>query len=1211
MSVKELKLKLYRASAGSVESLGYIIKVIITVGVGIFIYFYILKPGLLKKFLPFNAHFYKPGLPEDFLLFKILLFFFLGILALSLLVLAALSVWHFVTFRYIAYFGAWIISLIRRVLANRIVIFIIIFLGAGLLQRVRSSFITSESKNSIFDVNAILQLPFLITTLSITLVIVLFTLLNKARKSIVISNFNNHTGRQELEKPVESIPYRIISEIIKLKNLYKSIDEMQPEAKSNRLDPTVSILDPGKDLEEAVGAYSGIQVGAGVKVDLGAFLVKLMGWLTRGPKLCGCLQREGEKFVLIAWIRGGSIEGTWRVHSDDIDNIEKKGKLFNVTTQMISDMIEDITYQMFTGMANVGSPRWQAVKHYSNGLWQYRETVRTEENRRLTLRKAKTEFKKALAQDTEFAQCYYNLGIIYKKLGNDKSAEVAFRKALKENPDDSKSFYELARGYSFGEEKNFKDAQWFCRQAMCVQPDNHQAWNLLAVIHYNRWKNDNKVHYEYRGGLTFSKEIIETAMIAVMLSWRELCRARAKNYISSKHKDAARISIRNLSVLKGMKRPFKRWFSPFSQALFLSPENDDLYFEMSKYYYRWEKWRKARDAFFRVYEDGMGIDEPLRYWSCYADVNAHLYEGKKEGQFKETVAEGFTHFLDAAADILHNKGEDMERDIELIRLDANIETMIEALTIIWNCEKEIKEKTEIHKREIGFVAELKKILKKVNKIHYDDLKSFYKEKGKDISGFLDWARSQLNIAVGKRLLEISELEKHAANSTYSPDGKKYLRQASRLLRTAKQKLEKNYPRQITKLRLHMYLAQGYLRLEQLDKALFHAREAVRLNPFEPEERRLLGRVHIALENYKKAITELEISFRLQPNNHEILKELGEAYKQRGEDVYSSEKKKDAFKSARNIFSQALEIMSSHSFRDDEPAIEEAGGNDERYIESLGLIHYYLGYFCCELLEYDAAATHSQAAAQMGYKPVSAMIQAGWNYINAGAFYRARQAFNKAGYLADNSKQDDSSEINKIELRIGQAVAFCEGVVNIPDKKAKKGLTAGQEGAKTISIELDTIHEELRVVQGVLKSTLEDLETFQKELDEMMKDVKQGENIKNPIQWINMGIARQLDSLPRLWFNYYECRGLMSFKEGKCEEALRRFEQAITYMDNARIYLRMAKTHRLCAAGNDKPGRRSHILNARNACDLCSKHDLREKYEKEINSLLRDLETLEK
>jgi tetratricopeptide (TPR) repeat protein len=1208
MSVKELKLKLYRASAGSAERLGYIISVIITVGVGIFIYFYILEPGLLKIFLPS----------------KILLFFSLGILVLSLLVLAVLSVWHFVTFRYIAYFGAWIISLIRRVLAKRIVIFIIIFLGVGLLQRVRICFIISEPEKSIFDVNAILQLPFLITTLSITLIIVLFTFLNKARKSIVISNFSNHTGREELEKPVEGIPYRVISEIIKLKNLYKSIDEMQPEAKPNDLDTTVSIMDTGKDLEEAVGTYSGIQVGTGVKVDLG-ILVKFMGWLTRGPKLCGCLQREGKKFVLFAWIRGGSLNGTWRVHSDDIENIEKKGRLLNSTTEMISYMIEDITYQMFTSMVNVGSPRWQAVKHYSNGLWQYRETVRTEENHYLTLRKAKTEFKKALAQDNKFAQCYYNLGIIYKKLGNNKAAEAAFRAALKENPDDFNSFYELARGYSEGKEKNFKDARWFCQQVMYIQPDNPQAWNLFAFIRYDRWKSDKKNQYKYKGKLTFSKEIIKPAMIAAMLSWRELCRARAKNNITPRHKNLARISIRNLSVLKGMKRPFKRWLSPFRQALFLSPEADDLYFELGKYYYRWEERRKARDAFFRVYEDGVEIDEPLRYWSCYADVNAHLFKEKGEEQFKETVAEGFTHFLDTAADILHDNKKDIQNELKHPRFEENIKALNSALDIIEKEDPQASEDagnqeknesiSELDRKEkkMEFVSAFKDILEQPDKKqNFNKLEGLYNIAHQS-KKYQNWLFAQLNIAVGKRYLELSDtlelpkLEKLDEKLNCALDIKESVSPGIVLLEKAREELEKNYPRQITKLRLHMYLAQGYLKLEQLDKSLFHAREAVRLNPFEPEERRLLGRVHIALENYNKAITELEISFRLQPNNHEILKELGEAYKQRGEKACQPVEMKEAFRKGRGIFTHALEIMGSHSFRDDEPADEEAGKNDDKYIENLGLIHYYLGYFCYELLEYDAAATHSLAAAQMGYKPVSAMIQAGWDYINAGVFYRAKQAFDKAGYLADNSKPGDRSGINQIEIKIGQAVACIEGVVSIPgenDKKAKKKSAAGQEGFKNIQPELDTICEKLQLVQGVLEEDLE-------KLDSMMKDVKKEENMEIPTQWVIVGIDRQLESLARLWSNYYECRGLMSYKKWNYEEALREFEQAVTYMGNARIYFRMAETHRMCAAGNDNPERRSHILNARNACDLCRKHDLREKYGKEIKSLLLELDTLEK
>ncbi|MCI0470919.1 MAG: tetratricopeptide repeat protein, partial [Candidatus Aminicenantes bacterium] len=83
-----------------------------------------------------------------------------------------------------------------------------------------------------------------------------------------------------------------------------------------------------------------------------------------------------------------------------------------------------------------------------------------------------------------------------------------------------------------------------------------------------------------------------------------------------KTRDIAQLCTRNLAVITGKKK--YRW-SPFlfRQALFLEPDNNDLYFEMGKYYFRCGEWEKAHEAFTRVFEHDAEVNDPFSYWAFY------------------------------------------------------------------------------------------------------------------------------------------------------------------------------------------------------------------------------------------------------------------------------------------------------------------------------------------------------------------------------------------------------------------------------------------------------------------------------------------------------------------------------------------------------------------------------------------------------------------
>jgi tetratricopeptide (TPR) repeat protein len=48
--------------------------------------------------------------------------------------------------------------------------------------------------------------------------------------------------------------------------------------------------------------------------------------------------------------------------------------------------------------------------------------------------KAKENFEKAISEDQNYAVSYYNLGLVYEKMGNFEQAAASYRKALAYNP---------------------------------------------------------------------------------------------------------------------------------------------------------------------------------------------------------------------------------------------------------------------------------------------------------------------------------------------------------------------------------------------------------------------------------------------------------------------------------------------------------------------------------------------------------------------------------------------------------------------------------------------------------------------------------------------------------------------------------------------------------------------------------------------------------
>jgi tetratricopeptide (TPR) repeat protein len=368
------------------------------------------------------------------------------------------------------------------------------------------------------------------------------------------------------------------------------------------------------------------------------------------------------------------------------------------------------------------------------------------------------------------------------------------------------------------------------------------------------------------------------------------------------------------------------------------------------------------------------------------------------------------------------------------------------------------------------------------------------------------------------------------------------------------------------LGLKRYLAEEYYKSEDYDEALKIAREAVRLDPYNWEARELLGRIYSALNDYQQAVNEFEISARLEEIPPavfiDILKKIGKAYKENGNIMRTPEQRKDAFNKAVKFFTDALEMLEDKSYENND---EEKGS---QYIDVLAEIHFYLGTFYCELLNYDNAINHFKIARKMGYEILQTLMKIGWTYFECRDFNEAEQTFKEAELevkkLNEKEQDEKNSCLTSVEIKLGIAFSLVERFITLNDE-----ILTG---------------ESLKV----------------------LKDVKESQKIKNLIDKIE-----NTEEKSRLSALYNECLGRFYFKQEKIEDAEKGLEKSLLYQANPRVYYSLAQLYWKKAGESGDSLNNLYLGKTRSAFSLCLKNDLQQRYKNEVPELLEKLSAFEK
>ena len=1100
-------------------------------------------------------------------------FYLAQVLAVVLLVAFGvwliISKWHAVWFRYRAWLVSGGLGALWRGLTSVWGMAVILLLGATFLMYGRywllgyhhelKDFLTTAMGSKVLAVAALLAMCYWAY---------------QARSRIVIMAFIDYTGDEALKASVTGISAHLLDELARLSDLYKIIDEAVPIANKNEpLAATISVEDIGLVLKDAVTPETKVKLGS-FEVPVGAILA-FLGRLVQGPCLTGSVHKEGSTLLLVGQISGGGNPGhNWRAvlenfekpaqesvapmpiaqNSDDgkkakpptdSEYLAKQAAL--VLNKTLYKLTEQLTFQIFTDLVNVGSPRWEAVRSFTEGLRIYRNTLRKEQDKNINLRKAENRFIQALADDNQFGRCHYNLGIVYKGLGEAESAETAFQAAIKASPGQVDAYYALALNYYWA--KRYDDALELCNQALRIGSHEARVWDLKSMVKRKRWESQHQLLKAGEHPEVW-KELIPLREIATALAWKDLCRMALRSRSDDSIIGTARTCTRNLAVAHAMIGHYDQSRTLFKQAICLPPADTALYFELGKTLAEAKDWQGAIEAFEQVRVRELATTEQAAYWAYFAHVQA---KGRDSGYRTSAVRHAYDRFLDVA----------VTADKELLK------------TILYE---------NVAGQQTDYVIKMNEALKTTKAEYSSNYPDFLISLAQNQSESSDesierlneqlesyknwpWAEAQIKIGLAQQFLYQNKQFDQARD---------FLKEAIHILEKDRSSSE------IKDRKLYGYLAEAY-RLDGMPKeALFHAERAVTLAPEGAWEHSVLACVYFDIKDYRRAEDEWTTGFNLDPDIPGTFDNIAQTYWNRGVELRNPVKRKEAFEQVVTKFQHELDISQSH------PIYNSPESEQAKTLWYRGKINYWLGIFNRELLNNEQAISHFKIAQQLGYKPVESRLELGLTYFNADAYDEAEQFFREVATQL-RRRDDHPAKLRMFKAQLSDDDQYGQdGDPKIHEFLLKTLLYSAYALAKR-GVRLTSAQDYIKCAKPLLPLLP------CKKMDPALR--RDYHRLLHDCQGLIFLKAAQL----RIPFN-----GKKSVELYK--NAIRELENAVMFKTDGETYLHLAQAYFEYACVN-QPKRKSNIARARDALKHAHKNDLRGGYTTEPGDLEQQLAKL--
>ncbi len=277
--------------------------------------------------------------------------------------------------------------------------------------------------------------------------------------SIVVEDFTNSPpqetkaddkagkGADRDEPNPSGLADLLATNLNRISELYKDVDEqraIRSESGAGRpVEATLKSGEIGDILKSSTSENSEIGLGP-ISVPLGS-VTSMIGRLMQGPRITIGLHKtkdttkeKGDIFYLTATMTG-SEPYSWVV--DEQISLDSDSK-----TRPIDDMVSELSHRIFAKLA-FGEPGkvvpWKAIWNFNEGLRAYRDCLHSVKKRQYYLKDAEKHFINAAEEEDDSIKAYYNLGVVYTELQQLDSAEVAFSRAIKKNPNEWEAYYAL------------------------------------------------------------------------------------------------------------------------------------------------------------------------------------------------------------------------------------------------------------------------------------------------------------------------------------------------------------------------------------------------------------------------------------------------------------------------------------------------------------------------------------------------------------------------------------------------------------------------------------------------------------------------------------------------------------------------------------------------------------------------------------------------
>jgi tetratricopeptide (TPR) repeat protein len=485
---------------------------------------------------------------------------------------------------------------------------------------------------------------------ALAILVILLETAYQTRRRIFVADFTGEKlGGEEI--PGAALATCLRHELATITLVHRTIDEALPASDGRMPKLEVTVEDVGASLEATIGPLP-----LSNWTNVVPFLLRATG-LLRGPHLSGRFHRESSNLMLTVELSGGGKKGSWRVSADELATEE--ARRHENPTEGPNDlalayrMVRQMAYRVAATQASLGSPRWEAVRSFTDGLRAYRKVRLTEFDRDFELRVAERCFREALQYDKTFNQGHYNLGVVYSRLREYDAALAAFRQAIAAEPSSFSAHLAVAMAYfdraedlfyreafSDAVEEDFLQARVFAGRAIALAPSEPRPWNVYgAATLCWAWKGMAPPDGPAGAWRQEEQQAIEALRVASALAWRRLCRCELSGSrpVIDEAKFVTGICLENLAEAYFEGSRVEESLSVLREALRLAPRKPSLHLALGKALASSKaepskaevetlqaRLIEAENELYDVHGDGLSLHERAGRWAWLLAVHWEL-----------------------------------------------------------------------------------------------------------------------------------------------------------------------------------------------------------------------------------------------------------------------------------------------------------------------------------------------------------------------------------------------------------------------------------------------------------------------------------------------------------------------------------------------------------------------------------------------------------